>query len=420
MTINIFAHNYRGFRDLKVDLEKNIILVGDNSSGKSSILHLINFVLGTELEREPELDERFAFDKNDFFSPYFNNSDVTIGYISGDGAERVSKIVTLHKRKFILPPMVSRITIAAQGLRMTFSLRSGKIYYKKNSISEDFDCFDLLKMHSEGAGFKGSIDIKPDLRLNQAINLFEALRSLDEDKEEMQIVLRLFARATLPYVSQMGPVRGLPERYYEYDRTYKVSGSHFASMWHDLESEFSKYSEILEKFGKESGLFDQIRVVKISKKMDASPFVVYINKNGKEFLISQMGIGVSQVIPIIIESVFTLLSESDTVLLLQQPELHLHPIAQAALGEFFYEMSIRGAKYVIETHSDFLIDRYRAKMREEVDKAKFKRPISILYCQKKEDGNHYQEVEVNNDGELVDPPEDYKKFFIKETIRTMF
>ena len=50
--------------------------------------------------------------------------------------------------------------------------------------------------------------------------------------------------------------------------------------------------------------------------------------------------------------------------LLQQPEVHLHPSAQAALGSLFCQVAAAGKQLIVETHSDHVIDRIRMDVRD--------------------------------------------------------
>ena len=65
--------------------------------------------------------------------------------------------------------------------------------------------------------------------------------------------------------------------------------------------------------------------------------------------LTHVGVGVSQVLPILVTS---LLAEADTVLIFEQPELHLHPRVQSRLADFFLSMSLLGKQCLIETQSE--------------------------------------------------------------------
>ena len=75
-----------------------------------------------------------------------------------------------------------------------------------------------------------------------------------------------------------------------------------------------------------------------------------------------VGYGVSQAIPVLTE---LLREDCSPILLLQQPEVHLHPSAQAALGSLFCNLAGPKRQLVVETHSDHLLDRVRMEIRDE-------------------------------------------------------
>jgi predicted ATPase len=72
-----------------------------------------------------------------------------------------------------------------------------------------------------------------------------------------------------------------------------------------------------------------------------------------------VGVGVSQVLPILI---MCLAAPEGMTMIIEQPELHLHPQAQSRLGDFFLSMSLLGKQCILETHSEHMLERinYRA------------------------------------------------------------
>lgn len=80
--------------------------------------------------------------------------------------------------------------------------------------------------------------------------------------------------------------------------------------------------------------------------------------------LTTVGVGVSQALPII---VLGLIAEPGSLLLFEQPELHLHPDVQAALGDFFLALARSGRQLLIETHSEYLITRLRRRQATEED-----------------------------------------------------
>lgn len=72
------------------------------------------------------------------------------------------------------------------------------------------------------------------------------------------------------------------------------------------------------------------------------------------------GFGLSQVFPIIVAA---LMSEEDDLLLVENPEAHLHPAGQARMGEFLASVASAGAQVILETHSDHVLNGVRRAVR---------------------------------------------------------
>jgi predicted ATPase len=82
-----------------------------------------------------------------------------------------------------------------------------------------------------------------------------------------------------------------------------------------------------------------------------------VHREGHKALpLTAVGVGISQVLPIL---VMGLLAPDNTLLLVEQPELHLHPSVQARLGDFFMGLAKCGKQCLIETHSENLVSQLR-------------------------------------------------------------
>ena len=103
------------------------------------------------------------------------------------------------------------------------------------------------------------------------------------------------------------PVRELPSRFYDFRRTVSPTGSHFATVWKDFGQGSLKLVVKANEFGRSSGLFEKFNVKELSGDVVDSPLVVTIQKGGKEFFIDQLGIGLSQVAPVLAEVILVTL-----------------------------------------------------------------------------------------------------------------
>jgi predicted ATPase len=131
--------------------------------------------------------------------------------------------------------------------------------------------------------------------------------------------------------------------------------------------------------------------------------------DGTPLNLINVGYGVSQSLPVFVEIVSR---PKGSWFAIQQPEVHLHPRAQAALGDAIFDMAVTDVKrFLIETHSDFTIDRFRLNYRR-----KTRKPSSqILFFERQNKQNTVTPLAISAKGELpVDQPDGYRKFFIKE------
>lgn len=130
--------------------------------------------------------------------------------------------------------------------------------------------------------------------------------------------------------------------------------------------------------------------------------------------VSSVGYGVSQSLPVIVE-IFS--RARNSWFAIQQPEVHLHPKAQAALGEAFFDMATtENKKFIVETHSDYAIDRFRILLRKSNRKIK----SQVLFFEKSDSGNRITPISINDQGELdSNQPESYRDFFMKEEMELL-
>ncbi len=129
--------------------------------------------------------------------------------------------------------------------------------------------------------------------------------------------------------------------------------------------------------------------------------------------LTNVGVGVSQVLPIVVTC---LLAPAGATIILEQPELHLHPAVQARLADFFIAISSLGKQCIIETHGEYLIERMRLRiagdMRDEVVKN-----TKIYFFEQKNGETSCRDVVVNRYGAIENWPDDFFDQSQKESER---
>ncbi len=221
------------------------------------------------------------------------------------------------------------------------------------------------------------------------------------------------------------PVRSKPRRTYDPSRTTRDPEGDYVPMYlahvHFQDKEkWNRLKIALENFGKASGLFNEISVKPLGHK-ESGPFQIQVRgfgkarRKGPQRNLIDVGYGVSQVLSVIIEP---LRSDAPQRFLLQQPEAHLHPSAQAALGSLFCQIAGPERQLVVETHSDHLIDRVRMDVRDGKTKLK-PEDVSILYFERNDLDVHIHSLRFDEDGNVLDAPDGYRQFFLEETRKSL-
>ena len=179
-------------------------------------------------------------------------------------------------------------------------------------------------------------------------------------------------------------------------------------------TEWKSVHDKLAQFGKNSGLFDDIDIRLLGKRDGEDPFQVMVRTGGPPMNLVDVGYGVSQALPII----YQLEQRQHDVFLLQQPEVHLHPRAQAELGTLVARLAKAraGALFMLETHSDYIIDRVR--MEVAAGRLDHKN-VTIVFFDKKRHEVQPKNIYLSDKGDVIDPPENFRTFFLEEQQRLL-
>jgi predicted ATPase len=119
--------------------------------------------------------------------------------------------------------------------------------------------------------------------------------------------------------------------------------------------------------------------------------------------LTNVGIGVSQVLPSI---VMGLLAPAGSTLLMEQPELHLHPKVQSQLGDFLIGLAKTGRQCVVETHSEYLINRLRRRIAEAPGDS-VQKVMQIYFVERSQGQSVFRPVEPNEYGAIPDWPKGF-------------
>jgi len=422
----VYLNNVRGFTRALVPIKSCNFLVGENSTGKSSFLSLFRLLSRPELFLSTGIslaDDGSPSAFSDLVSAWSTNRTYfDLGLLdfalSPDGKPRVQywlyRFVEVEASP-VVHIFVQRRSSTETHLR--FTKRSSE--YRRNelgtSLVTEQDAVDAFLAAGAALGnpeedferlpkyFSGFPPIGLALSVVSSI-----LSNKGANKREFQLEM-----PTPRELTWIAPIRTRPQRIYDgLSRGYSAEGTHtpFVLKQH-LKSK--QFVEKLKEFGATSGLFEVVGTHTFGKGA-RNPFEVLIQLKGEQFNIENVGYGVSQVMPLIVEF---LARKEGRRFAVQQPEVHLHPRAQAALGSLlFYLCRERRQSFIVETHSDFMIDRYRLEMN-----GAEKTPDSqILFFDRCDTGNRISAIPIDSSGRYpIDQPPAFRDFFVREEMRML-
>ncbi|MHC5055377.1 MAG: AAA family ATPase [Planctomycetota bacterium] len=409
-------------REQVIPIRPLTLLVGENSSGKTTVLAATSVVLGYGFPMRTSFNEPpFQLGSFDTIATYKGGKygrakEFSLGY-KGSGPNSVNVRATYAER--LGEPAASSIRVEMPSERLLLVVEFGEkeaaasLKHEGKQILRQTDKLHAARLYdlqyvlwfmAEGQGKKLEQKVR---RMARAL---VAGRSVGPGK---------MGTPFLGGVVPMAPVRSRPRRTYsEISSDYKPEGDHVPFVLSRLPKATPRaraeesVAKAIAKYGKMSGLFDKVSSKRLGKKL-SSPFQILVKGAGPAANLVDVGYGVSQALPIVVQ---TLLAEPYQYVLIQQPEVHLHPQAQAALGSFFAESVGSGKRHLmVETHSDYIVDRVRM----EVAAGKL-RPdqVVILYFEKKNLESKVFPIHLDKHGNMLDAPRSYRSFFLKE--RTAF
>ena len=411
----LYINNYRGFSDMLIPIVDVNFLVGENSTGKTSIMSIIyllsdiNFWLHQQFNtHEVQLgnfDEIVSHKKGGVCKSFeiglfdLRDNSVTSAtyfcFIEKDGIPKARKFY------FYSEDLISQFIISSN----TVKYKQGNHKVKKSEI---ISLCRKWKQEKE-IGYK---KLKEDKKLRH-FRVFDLIRNIHNPKTD-KYKPGTFFFPSVGDIYWIAPIRSKPLRTYDALRSnYEPSGEHTPFLIKNILEGNKKYKshflKILNNFGKESSLFDSISV----KRYGSSRFSLDINIDNKILNIKNVGYGVSQCLPVITE----ILVNAGDGFAIQQPEVHLHPKAQSALGDIVYSFANnQKTKFLIETHSDFTINRYRKNC-----SLKTKINSQVLFFERTKNGNKVAPIEIMKNGQYKRSRAlaKYRNFFIKEDIELL-
>ena len=160
--------------------------------------------------------------------------------------------------------------------------------------------------------------------------------------------------------------------------------------------------EYVASWLKEIGLIHDFRIAPVAEGGRVFEVKVRKSPSSAEVLLTDAGFGVSQILPALVLCFYA--PEGSTVIL-EQPEIHLHPFAQSALADVFIDAwKKRKVQILVESHSEHLLNRLQRRIAEENITHE---DVSFFFCSEDDEGSRLETLEVDQYGNIKNWPKNF-------------
>lgn len=428
-------NNFKCFSSpITVELGKLTLFTGANSSGKSSLIYSILGLLQSN-------DAPFVFSPNgryvnmgDFKEIVYNHNDelpITIDLkFDDDDIKGISTKWILNKINS--QPQLSSIELSGSDYTISANLQATGNYKVRLNYSSDkevskqilqfYDLFEqmVVSVDDESAtNYRRSLNELRDNTITAEFELSDLAKveniGVYGNMRYSNIVTSIQTaihslKSSINYISsfRLQPDRTNIEINRSHDKIC-VNGDGYLNQilyWYSFNKEPLKK---LVKSLRDLGVLYNIKV----KRIYGGRYEIDVKtrKDGVYSSLSDVGFGIPQLLPILVAD---LQLRYFSTLFVSQPEIHLHPSVQAAMGDYFiHQINDFHKNYIIETHSEYLLNRIRLNIvKGKIDPD----DVKVYYIQSSTESKGIVELQFTKDGRILNAPDDFFKTYMIDVI----
>ncbi|MBE2268303.1 MAG: DUF3696 domain-containing protein [Anaerolinea sp.] len=283
-----------------------------------------------------------------------------------------------------------------------FEYATGEDYARVERHDYDGDVSRSMTTRGKFSEFHFSIDH------GRTPDYWQAAVEIDLTRPSSEYVhLRTFLRDQLAQTVYLGPLRATPQRVYVWggDKPSDV-GKTGERMISALLSEQAQGKSGLEQkvaeWLKKMGLIHSFSLRPLAPGRRDYEIVVKKTPDSAEVLITDIGFGVSQLLPVLVLCYYV---PEGSTLILEQPEIHLHPSVQADLADVFIDViKTRKLQIIFESHSEYLLHRLQRRIAEEVLDQD---DTALYFCEVQGEESKLKPLELDEYGNIANWPKDF-------------
>lgn len=201
----------------------------------------------------------------------------------------------------------------------------------------------------------------------------------------------------------LGPLRDYPSRIYLL-RGSKIGniGSRGEYTIPALLTSQAKVQDAVAHWLKQLGLIHSFTLRPLAEGRREYELRIRQSELSPEVLITDMGFGISQILPVLTLCYY---APPGSVIILEQPEIHLHPAVQAGLADVFIDViKNRGIQIILESHSEHLLRRLQRRLAEE---RLYPQDVALYFTSTAQGESKREELQVDAYGNISNWPPNF-------------
>ncbi len=428
--------NFKSWSNLDLEFGRVTGLFGANSSGKSSIIQFLLMLKQTKnaTDRRVVLDlggaDQFinlgTFEDMvhrhdtdaviDWTLSWQQEDELTIPDIEGKpgGILFSGRDISSHCRVSQNQRAMKAHDLFYEFDGTTFSLSQkepGQSRFQLEATSSDEKHFQFRRNQGRAWSLPGPI--KTHLFPDQAKTYFQnsdPLWYLESAYEDM-----------MDRIFYLGPLREYPKRQYQWAGASPIDvgrrGERTVDAILAATSEgFSEnlgykkrhrgFQEIISFWLQELGLVEEFSIQEIAKGSNLWQARLRQNRGGAEVLLTDIGFGVSQVLPALVLLYYV---PKESIVVLEQPEIHLHPAVQSGLADVILNVAkTRNVQILVESHSEHLLRRLQRRVAEdEASTNDTHDMIKLYFCDSNQGASSLRSLHMDIFGRIENWPDNF-------------
>ncbi len=432
MLTRIQLENFKSWRKLDIELAPLTMLFGTNSSGKTSILQALLLLKQTAASFDRKQHINFGGSQRDYVD-LGSYRDLVYGH-----EEKQNINVGLEWSpsnellEYTSPDFIEVKTFGDKlqlgNLELSYQVRwqylEDEIVIEQLQYSmptpENFDVLVNAQRRDDGKYEYRFPLLKTRVKSDKSPESCYGIPSLAQittggktsDVSFYQLNYNLLFENVINRVIYLGPLRRYPQRTYSWTGTgpqeIEPTGENTIGMLVASKRQSSNGQNLLAQVAAwltKLGLVSEFQIEAVDRNKRLYEARVRVTNEGTVSSLLDVGFGISQVLPVV---VMLLSAPEGSIVLVEQPELHLHPSAQSNLADFFLEVAEkRNLQLIIESHSEHLLRRLQRRIAEAETLFASPDNIKMYFCEKGVNGSTIQAVEVDSYGQIQNWPEGF-------------